>query len=180
LNFQSGITKISPKRHTNLKMTLTKVTNRPVLKATIPPFVLLQQLQQSSPQKAEPQKGIPNLDLCLQCHILGLRCSLTSEKPVEAPVNPQIPQKEKQCTRCVRNSQDFCIVQKITKTEAGIKECEYSSHGVPKEVVWARVSEIIEHVQRRNRWALPLPVPKMEVEVKEGQNLKPSDCVRSI
>jgi hypothetical protein len=43
-----------------------------------------------------------------------------------------------------------------------------------------RVSEIIELVQRRNRWALPLPVPKMEVEVEEGENLKPSDCVRSM
>jgi hypothetical protein len=46
--------------------------------------------------------------------------------------------------------------------------------------VWVRVSEMIEVVQRRNKWALPLPVPKMEVEVKEGENLKPSDCVPSM
>jgi hypothetical protein len=64
--------------------------------------------------------------------------------------------------------------------ERSIRECEYSSHGVPKEVVWMRVSEMIEVVRRRNRWALPLPVPKMEVEVKEGENLKPSDCVSSM
>ena len=39
---------------------------------------------------------------------------------------------------------------------------------------------MIEVVQRRNRWALPLPVLKMELEVKEGENLKLSDCVRSV
>ena len=46
--------------------------------------------------------------------------------------------------------------------------------------MWVRVSEMIEVVRRRNKWALPLPVPKMEVEVKEGENLKPSDCARSM
>lgn len=40
--------------------------------------------------------------------------------------------------------------------------------------MWMRVSEMIEVVQRRNRWALPLPV------LKEGENLKPSGCVPSM
>jgi hypothetical protein len=91
----------------------------------------------------------------------------------------KIYKKETKCTRCVRNSEDFCIVQKA-RVGVGRRECEYFSHGVPEGVVWTRASEMIEVVQLRNRRALPLPVLKMDVEVKEGENLKPSDCVPSM
>lgn len=56
-------------------------------------------------EKPKSKKRSETSDTCLQCHVLGLRCSFTSEYQLLDPKGMRI----RKCSRCLRNKEDFCI-----------------------------------------------------------------------
>jgi hypothetical protein len=96
---------------------------------------------------------------CLQCHLLGLKCSFTT--PKARPAQRYRPQfKHLTCTRCTRNSESFCIHQVAVETDQDAIEKKESVHiyyveGVEKEVVTERVEEMLEERRVKRRFELP-------------------------
>lgn len=58
------------------------------------------------PEATKSKKRSKTTDSCLQCHILGLKCSFTSGYQL---LNPEIIQIGK-CSRYLRSKEGFCII----------------------------------------------------------------------
>jgi hypothetical protein len=118
------------------------------------------------PMPVFPSLSHPNP--CLQCHLLGLKCSFKDKwhyLPPRVSLHPAHSGSDKNCcVRCCRNGNDFCILQlQIAEPRTEIeeeKEGKYEAEGVSREVVMEKVEELVKEKERekekRVRLALPM------------------------
>jgi hypothetical protein len=88
---------------------------------------------------------------CLQCNILGLRCSFTPKYTPNRAPRPYSPA----CTRCERNGEKFCI-QQVLSDGRGDAVGEYWAVGIDSHLVRSRVGELLEGESAKMRFALPI------------------------
>lgn len=94
---------------------------------------------------------------CLQCELLGLRCSVSTRN---LALKRAWDDFSSTCSRCKRGGEPFCI-RKLSKRP---DECAYFAAGFETHVVENKAKSLLEKKQAKMRFALP----KAPAEVRLG------------
>lgn len=100
---------------------------------------------------------------CLQCKILGLRCSLPREPIWKEQVRPT-----NFCRRCEKDGERFCILQEDDTSE-------YFSNGAQEYEVNERVDQLLAPKREAWKWCLPKIPPGTRAVLRKVWSRLPDD-----